>query len=384
MKKDKTALVLGGGGSRGAYEAGVWQALTELDMHFDMVVGVSVGALNAAMIAQGDADSMYGLWKSLGTDMIFDVDPHATTKDFAKEFVKQGGAGISGLQKLLREFLDEEAVRRSSIEMGLLTTEIPSMKGCPFWIGDIPKGRLADYIIASASAFPAVQYHEIDGHKYIDGGYTNNLPVPMAQEHGAASCVAVYMNAPGRYFPKQAEGVPGVRLIRSKWDLGDFLVFDPENSRRTVRLGYQHAMKEFGVYDGEFFTFIKGSFDKKTLRNADACAQIFALDPLVLYGREHFLDRLADAVAAARADVDIAVRTDHILSLNTLRSLDPAGAKDILRDVADAANRKTLTLTIADYLKNHQGDSLLRHRHIARLLHRELAGAKFLIQAGLA
>ena len=42
-KASKTALVLSGGGSKGAYEAGVWQALTELGKNIDMVYGTSVG-----------------------------------------------------------------------------------------------------------------------------------------------------------------------------------------------------------------------------------------------------------------------------------------------------------------------------------------------------
>ena len=47
---EKTALVLSGGGSRGAYEAGVWQALNELGVEIDIVTGASVGSLNGAMV----------------------------------------------------------------------------------------------------------------------------------------------------------------------------------------------------------------------------------------------------------------------------------------------------------------------------------------------
>ena len=53
-QKSKTALVLSGGGSRGAYEAGVWQALVDLGIKIDIVTGSSVGAINGAMGCQGD------------------------------------------------------------------------------------------------------------------------------------------------------------------------------------------------------------------------------------------------------------------------------------------------------------------------------------------
>ena len=67
---EKTALVLGGGGARGAYEVGVWQALCELDVPVDIVTGTSVGALNAAVIAAGSFESVSALWRNLRTDMV--------------------------------------------------------------------------------------------------------------------------------------------------------------------------------------------------------------------------------------------------------------------------------------------------------------------------
>lgn len=51
---EKTALVLGGGGARGAFEVGVWKALDELDYKPDIITGTSVGALNGALMLQGN------------------------------------------------------------------------------------------------------------------------------------------------------------------------------------------------------------------------------------------------------------------------------------------------------------------------------------------
>ena len=67
-----TSFVLSGGGSRGAYEIGVWKALQELDVRFSMVTGTSVGALNAAAIAQGDFELAENLWKELETSNVFE------------------------------------------------------------------------------------------------------------------------------------------------------------------------------------------------------------------------------------------------------------------------------------------------------------------------
>ena len=91
----KTALVLSGGGSRGAYQCGAWRALIELGIPVDMVVGVSVGSLNSAMVVQGDPFLASELWRKLETAKVFDVKPDAQLAEFAAEFFKQGGAGVS-------------------------------------------------------------------------------------------------------------------------------------------------------------------------------------------------------------------------------------------------------------------------------------------------
>ena len=61
----ETALVLGGGGAKGAYEVGAIAALEELGIRAGSVFGTSVGALNAAMYAQGDMGIAEALWSSL-------------------------------------------------------------------------------------------------------------------------------------------------------------------------------------------------------------------------------------------------------------------------------------------------------------------------------
>ena len=73
MDDFKTALVLGGGGSRGAYEIGVWQALREMDIDIHIVTGTSIGAINGAAIAQGDYDMAVRMWNNIETSKVIDV-----------------------------------------------------------------------------------------------------------------------------------------------------------------------------------------------------------------------------------------------------------------------------------------------------------------------
>ena len=92
-KFGKTALILGGGGSRGAYEIGVWQALREMEIPIHIAAGTSVGAINGAAVAQGSFDRACRLWRQLTTTEVFDFS----------QAVKNGGASYTSLKKTLNE-----------------------------------------------------------------------------------------------------------------------------------------------------------------------------------------------------------------------------------------------------------------------------------------
>ena len=64
-------LALEGGGAKGAYEIGAYRALTELGYHFDVICGVSIGAINAALLAQGDCEKAAEFWETTANDDLF-------------------------------------------------------------------------------------------------------------------------------------------------------------------------------------------------------------------------------------------------------------------------------------------------------------------------
>lgn len=69
----KYGLVLGGGGVRGAYQIGVWKALKEIGIEISAVSGTSIGALNSALIAQGEYDIAYKLWKEISIEKVVSI-----------------------------------------------------------------------------------------------------------------------------------------------------------------------------------------------------------------------------------------------------------------------------------------------------------------------
>lgn len=264
----KRAVVLGGGGSRGSYQVGVWQALDELGFDYEVVTGTSVGALNGALMAQHSLPLAQEMWSQIKTADIMDIDVSdeedgprdigEKLRAFLGEMVKNGGADPRPLEEMLRRFIDEEAIRKSDVDFAFVTVEYPSLTAKFITRENLPEGELVDFLMASAACFPAMKARVIGDKKYLDGGYQDNVPVELAVDMGADDIIAVDLEAIGRVRPVKAAGEVRIRTIRSRWDLGVFLLFDGGTAQRNMRLGYLDAMKEFDRLEGWAYAFCLG------------------------------------------------------------------------------------------------------------------------------
>lgn len=368
----KTALVLSGGGSRGAYEAGAWQALAELGIRIDIVTGTSVGAINGAMVVQGDLDNTVRLWKEIETHMIFDVPEGTQPREYAREIVFNKGAGTSGLKKLLEKYIDEETVRKAPADFGVVIVELPTFTPHYVYKEEMKPGQLLDHILASASLYPAIHSCEIDGKEYIDGGYADVMPVQMALDKGADEVIAVYLNAVGIVDRKALQATPNLTLIESRWDLGSTLIFDTDNARRIMRLGYLDAMKAYHVFDGEYYTFARGSFDKATLKMADAAAHVFELDPCLIYTKERFLQALGQAIEGCGEDLEEAMKKYQSSDLPLTATVE------LLKEIHTMGNKKMLAFLAARNLSEKGADSIFLTRAAMRLMPECILAGRFL------
>lgn len=280
----KLALVLGGGGSKGAYQMGAWKALREEGVSFDLVVGTSIGALNGALMAQGSYERAVELWESIEYSKIFageraeEIENVQTTADLLRytlgDMLHEGPLDASPLQALIWEYLDEDALRSSAIDFGLVTVEFPTLRPVTLVKSDIPVGKMADFLMASASCFPVFPPKEIDGVRYIDGGYHDNLPVRMALRCGAEEILAVDLDGPGlgRRPPASLE-IPYTR-VRSHWDLGSCFCFDQNKFTRNRILGYLDTMKALGRLEGKRYAFEKGELEKNFSAHGEGIGEI--------------------------------------------------------------------------------------------------------------
>ena len=148
----------------------------------------------------------------------------------------------------MERVLDEKALRAASTRFGLVTVEQRGLKAWELPLEEIPAGRVKDYLLASAACFPALRARDIDGVKFLDGGYSDNMPMGLAKKMGAEELVCVDLEGVGITRPNLT-GLP-TTMIRSYWELGDILHFDPDTARRNIELGYYDTLRAFGRLRG--------------------------------------------------------------------------------------------------------------------------------------
>ena len=262
----ETALVLGGGGAKGAYEIGVIEALDTLGVHAGSAYGTSIGALNAVLYAQGRIDQAAELWQSLQlSDMVTpeslvlaeEAEEMFSRADKLLEFITKNaqkkGLDVMPLQQLMRRHVDEAAVRTSGVHFGLVTTRFPSLSMVQMPIADMEPGSLHDWLMASCACFPAFPMKSIGDQRYIDGGFCDNVPVDMAIRAGARHIIAVDIgkNRAHTVYDRR----PNVTYIRTSHPLGGLLTFDPARSAKNRILGYNDTLRAFGKMRGTAYSF---------------------------------------------------------------------------------------------------------------------------------
>lgn len=226
-----TALVLSGGGARGAYEVGVLRYVRErlgIDAHFDVITGTSVGAINGAYIAatcdrpKGQARALQRVWSQLTIERVYDFGwPQLRSLPqvlFGRALPKTPHGGRVGglvdstaLERLVREqipwrrltenlaqgFLQAFSVTATEVSTGVSTVFIQTGRRRvePWPEGPheavVRTGITASHTLASAAIpvlFPAVK---IGDQFFVDGALRHNTPLRPALRLGAKRMLVI-------------------------------------------------------------------------------------------------------------------------------------------------------------------------------------------------
>jgi len=260
--KEAVTLVLSGGGAKGMYHIGVWEALVELDFEIQALIGNSVGALVAGFIAQGDMDIAHSVLKDLNVGKVVDIPKEFVDKGkfnlnennlkkltkLQQSIFQKKGLDTTPLRKLLEENLSEKKIRKSGIDIGVATYQINKMKAREIFIEDIPEGELISYLMASAT-IPGFKVTKIGDDSFIDGGVYNNIPLNMARDRGYRNIIVIDIAGIGMTKKLEVEDIT-ITYIKNKSQLGGMLDFDKEAMQGLRDLGYRDTLRVFGKLHG--------------------------------------------------------------------------------------------------------------------------------------
>ena len=254
----KKGLVLEGGGAKGAFQCGAIKALYDNGYTFDGVAGTSIGAINAAILAQdGNYQTLYDMWMNVSASDISDFDNLEVTKLLSKEFskkstiywakklvevVRHGGICSQKTNDFLKKYIDEEKVRSSSMDLAVVTYCISDRQPLEIFKKDIPEGYLVDYIFASAH-FPAFKIKRyFDGKIYIDGGVYNNMPANVLIANGYDDIIAIRTMSKMPHVKVDSSGI-NVKYICPSENLGRMANVHMNSINNNIKLGYYDALK---------------------------------------------------------------------------------------------------------------------------------------------
>jgi NTE family protein len=266
-------LALQGGGARGAYQAGACIAFKKYGIKFKCVCGTSIGAFNGAMVASGKEKELLEFWQNIDMGKILGFDHEYVEKIVNKErdlkaiklkfknflnILSSRGINIKGLEDVLKEYLNEETLRNSSIEYGICTVRLNDLTPLYIYKEDMIKGKLYDYILASCYLPLFKMEKKVDDKYYLDGGFYDNTPVNMLIKKGFKKIYVVELNPIINISRKPLEDVEIIK-ITPKRSVGQVVNFDLENIREIIKMGYYDTLRVIKKLDGINYCFTKHS-----------------------------------------------------------------------------------------------------------------------------
>ena len=212
---ERIALLLQGGGALGSYQAGVYQALAEADLHPDCVAGISIGAINSAIIAGNPASERVGklrkFWETVSSPPLGvpDISSLKLNDNFQRQMVNQwralgtllwgapsffqprvpppiftpaatpdrlGFYDTKPLKSLLESLVDFDRINDTTeTRFGVGAVNIKT--GNFIYFENQTHKIAAEHIMASGALPPGFPAVEVDGDYYWDGGIVSNTPL---------------------------------------------------------------------------------------------------------------------------------------------------------------------------------------------------------------
>lgn len=321
----KRALVLASGGAKGAYAVGILKRYFEIGMHYDIIIGTSTGALIAPFVASENIDALIEGYTNINHSDIFSINPFKIKKSkngiyrwdinkfavfYNRYILRQASFGSTKRlrYKTIPRFFtyeDYEKIIESKKDLCICvsnaTLDVCEVKN----VKEFTYERFCDWMWASTCAPPVMSVPTIDGYEYVDGAVTKPVPIDEAIIRGADEIDVIILDTKYKSINKiekiksdtqlqlRTNGMLMDRLLQYNINLAmladlanknvkinfhytekvltnNSLIFNKENMRKWVELGYNYAAdnkKESYVILGNLNKYVKVNKRHRLLKN---------------------------------------------------------------------------------------------------------------------
>lgn len=263
---EKRALVISGGGSKGAFAGGIAEYLMAHCCHrYQLFMGTSAGSLLVPLLALNETKRLKKVFTSIRQQDIFSVSPFIVRKrnglftyrinhfNTLRMFLRQRktfGESNSLRQLIHKTFTEDDYHRlRQSDKEVIVTVSNLSCSAIEYQsVHENSYPDFCDWMWASANLVPFMSLYEKDGMEYADGGFGNYLPLRDAIRKGACEVDAIILKPLGQYLKCELPVSNAFALMLRTYDfmleqisLQDLDLGQLEGLRRHVTINCYHT-----------------------------------------------------------------------------------------------------------------------------------------------
>ena len=261
------ALVISGGGSKGAFAGGIAQYLIEEEkIKYDIFVGCSTGSLLVPLLALGEISRLREAYTSVNQSDIYSISPFIvkefedgtfqskinhlnTLLMFAKR--KKTFGETKALRKTITKILTEglfERAKRENLKVAVTVSNLTLNKVEFKYLTDFEYEDFIDWMWASTCFVPFMSIVDKNGFEYADGGFGNYIPIEEAIDAGATEVDVIILRPKHQMVRKTVSRNPFDILLNSM----DFML--QQISRNDIHIAQLESIYNPNIKIRQFFT----------------------------------------------------------------------------------------------------------------------------------
>ncbi|TYA78677.1 patatin-like phospholipase family protein [Seonamhaeicola marinus] len=301
------ALVISGGGSKGAYAGGVAQYLIEEDgRNYDIFLGTSTGSLLVPHLAAGKIDKLHDVYTNVNQHNIFSVNPFVIRKKGKREFVsiafintlwqfirqKRTFGESKNLKRLIkRKFTQEDynIIKATKDDVVVTVSNLSKNRVEYKSINDFTYEEFCEWIWISCNYVPFMSLVTKNGHEYGDGGLGCVVPIREAILRGATEIDAIVLEAESLDYNKVLGKNPFSLMISlfgfalDRMERNDITIGKLAAKANDVKLNLYYTSSKLTenalIFDKKLMTsWWKQGFDYAKLKCEEASSNELRLD----------------------------------------------------------------------------------------------------------